>query len=278
MDEIRRANGMWPQNSSRVVENSAFEYEKDSEENSRGDDTLDAETIVADLEKIDTLQTIQDEISNDFALPDSNRIKEISLGQFPPDSDEPQIDVSSEEFEILPQRSREDRYSNGALQNDSGSDDIVLVYVFPNSDQKPQEEMQSETGGATKISVENSRLQPSDCLLEDDNSTDDVALVYTEPISDEPEQVTCSQCKTEKESSISTAKFDDQSDTGTADHDSNSKNNATADGVSQTNSRKQGHDFANGGENLPGYQPLNQQKREVEEKSRYQKLIKRKVA
>ena len=170
----------------------------------------------------------------------------------------------------MPQGSSDDRYSNGALQNGSGSDDIVLVYV--NSDQKRDEEMQSEASGTAKISVENSRTQPSDGALQDDNSADDVTLVYIEPISDEAEPATCSQRKTDEESSTSTAKFDGQSDIATADHGKNAKNDVTEDFVSH------GYDAAHDGGNLPGYEALDQIKREIEEKSRYQKLIKRKVA
>ena len=259
-DEIRGVNGTWPQSSSSAAENLAHRYENDSdEENSTDDETLD--DIVENIEAIQTGETSQAETSNEFALPDSSRIKEISLDQFPPDSDEPPIGISSEESETSPQGSSEDRYKNGALQNDSGSDDIVLVYVLPNSDQKPKEERQSEAGEASKISVDNSPLPPSDGALEDDNSTDDVALVYIEPISDEPQPATCSP-----------------SNIATADHGRNAKNDATADGVSQANGGRHGHDIANGGQNVPGYQPLDQQKREAEEKSRYQKLIKRKVA
>ena len=274
MDEIRGVCAACTHSSSSAAENSALAYEKDSkEENNTDDETL--EDVIKELENIQTEETRQYKTLNASALPDSGTNKDISLDQFPPDSDEPQVEVSSEELKISPQGCSDDCYSNRTLQNDSGSNDVVLVYVLPNSDQKP-EGRQCEAGRAGKIPVENSRLPPSDDALEDGNSAEDVALVYIGPISDEPEPATCSQFKTEEKSSTSTAKRGDQSYIGTADHGSNS-NDVTALGISQANGGRQGHDVANTGGNVPGYQPLDQEKREVEEKSRYQKLIKRKV-
>ena len=132
---------------------------------------------------------------------------------------------------------KRNRSNDRYSDGNSRSDDIVLVYVLPNSDQKLNAERQSEASEAAKISGEISRLQPSDGALDDDDSTDDVALVYIEPISDEPELATCSQA----------------------------------------NGGRQGEDDANAGGNVPAYQALNQKEREIEAKSRYQKLIKRKV-
>ena len=275
VDEIRGVCAACPHSSSSAAENSALAYEKDSkEENNTDDETL--EDIIRDLENIQTEGTRQYKTLNVSALPDSSTIKDISLDQFPLDSDEPQVEVSSEELKISPEGSSDDCCSNRALQNDRGSNDVALVYVLPNSDQKP-EERQSEAGRTAKITVENSRLPPSDGAPEDDNSAEDVALVYIGPILEEPEPATCSQYKTEENSSSSTAKLDGQSDIGTADHGSNS-NDVTAHGISTANGRRQGHDVEKDGENVPGYQPLDEKKREVEEKSRYQKLIKRKVA
>ena len=228
-DEVRDAEEARSENSVTVVGNSALGRKKfNDEENSRHDGNLDG--IVADLDEIQTEAASQDKTSRESALQSSSTSKNIIIDEIPPISDEPQIEVPTEEPKISTQCPSD--------QNDSGSDDIVLVYVLPNSDQKLDEEGQSEADGAAKISrlqeEENSRLQPDNGALEDDNSTDDVALVYIEPISDEPEPATCSQ----------------------------------ANG---------GDDVINDGGSVPGYQALDKRKREIEEKSRYKKLIKRKV-
>ena len=178
------------------------------------------EHIVADFDEIQTEVASEDEMSKESTLQASSTNKETIL-----------------KHKISPQSPSDDCYSNGMLQNDSVSDDIVSVYVLPNSDQKLDVEGQSEADGAAKISAENSHLQPSDSALEDGNSTDDVALVYIEPISDGTEPATCSQA----------------------------------------NGGRQGDDVANDGGNVPDYQVLDQKKRKIEAKSRYQKLIKRKV-
>ena len=188
----------------------------------------------------------------------------------------PQIEVLSKESEISPQGSGDDRYSNGELQNNSRSDDIVLVYVLPSSDQKLNERRQSEAGGAAKITVEMSGLQPNDSARKDFNSSDDIELVYIEPISDGPEPGTNSE--TDQGSAKTKAKFDDKSNISSEDHGRNTRNDITEDVVSKANGRRQYHDAADGEGNVPDYQALNQKKREIEEKSRYQKLIKRKVA
>ena len=224
-DEVRDAEEARQENSVIVVGNSALGRKKfNDEENSRHDGNLDG--IVADLDEIQTEAASQDKTSRESALQSSSTSKNIIIDEIPPISDEPPIEVSIEEPKISTQCPSD--------QNDSGGDDIVLVYVLPNSDQKLDVEGQSEADGAAKISVENSRLQPSNGALQDDNSTDDVALVYIEPISDEPEPATCSQ----------------------------------ANG---------GDDVINDGGSVPGYQALDEKKREIEEKCRYKKLIKRKV-
>ena len=209
IDDIRRVDETWPQNTVSVVENSA-----------RGDETVS----------------------------------------------EPEMDVSSKESKKSSECSGGDHYNNGAVKNDSVIDDIVLVNVLPSSDQKLDERRQSEVGKAAKILAENSRLQPNDSEHKDGNSSDDVELVYIEPITDNPQQATCSQRKTDQESATR-AKFDEESNIASPDHG----------GLSQAIGGRQGHDGANGEGNLPGYQALDQNKREIEEKSRYQKLIKSKV-
>ena len=188
----------------------------------------------------------------------------------------PQIKVSSQESEISPQGSGDDRSSNGALQSNSRSDDIVLVYVLPSSDQKLDERKQSEAGGAAKITVENSRFPPNDSVHKDFSSSDDIELVYIEPISDGPEPGTYSE--TNQGSAKTKAKFDDKSNISSEDHGRNTRSDITEDVVLQANGRRQHQDAADGEGNVPGYQALNQKERKIEEKSRYQKLIKRKVA
>ena len=271
-DEVHGVDETRPQNSFVVVENSVLGGKKSSEEEDSTDDGVPTH-VATDLEEIQTEARSEDETSKESAHQGSSTSKATILDDIPQASHEPEIEVLKK---IWPQSPSDGLYSNGALQNDSGSDDIVLVYVLPNSDQKPEEERQSEAGEAAIISVENSRLQPSNGELEDDNSTDDVALVYIEPISDEPETATCSQCITNEEPS--TVKFDGISNVATIEHGRNARNDVTADGVSQASGGGQGDDVANDGGNVPGYQALNQKKREFEEKSRYQKLIKRKVA